>query len=104
MLTNLEKVTGVRQMTCPWQALRDPFVIAVLHGHRLFKERQLFDRMPRCPEALMRGIEVYDGALNAVQNHDLRIQQEQAEQRNRELEEQMRNGGGVKLGSPKWSR
>lgn len=74
--------TGIRQTTCPWQSLRDPFVIAVLRAYRWFKAEQLLDRYPRCPEALMRGLEAYDGALNAVQAHDMRAERKRIDAEN----------------------
>jgi hypothetical protein len=62
--------------------MKDPFVRAVLHAHRWFKEGQLFDRYPNCPAALVRGVELYDGLLNTVQVHDLRADRERADAEN----------------------
>jgi hypothetical protein len=65
-------------------------VIAVLNVYPWHKSQQLFARMPRCPEALVRGIQVYEQALNAIQSHDIRAERErmdaESEQRARDLE------------------
>lgn len=62
--------SGFRQTTCPWRALHEGFVAAVLEAHRWWVKGAL--SLDTIPEALRRGINVYDGALNSVQVHDLR--------------------------------
>lgn len=87
VLTSLERITGTRQTACPWRAYEDPFVAEVLRAHRHWKERQLhlvWGHDP--PAALMRGIEVYDSALNAIRANDIH---EDREKRKREHESEM---------------
>lgn len=81
ILAGIEEATGTRPDGCPWQAFRDPFVAEVLKAYRWWKGGQLatvWGADP--PAALVRGIEVYDAALNAVQAHDLRKERERREQ------------------------
>lgn len=76
----MEKATRLRQTTCPWQALRDPFTVAVLQAHRWWKERQLEAMYAGAvPEAIRRGIDVYEGALNAVLSHDREVERKRRE-------------------------
>ena len=82
-----ERVTGDRPDGCPWRAYEDPFVGEVLRAYRHWKERQLhlvWGADP--PVALMRGIEVYDAALNAIRANDIR---EEREKNKRERESEM---------------
>src|SRR5690606_23945629 len=59
LLAAMEKATRLRQTTCPWQALRDPFTIEVLRAHRWWKERQLEAMYAGAvPEAVRRGVDV----------------------------------------------
>jgi len=84
VLAGIEKASGARPDTCPWQAFRDPFVAAVLRASRWKRDRQLAMLTgPHAPAALARGIEIYETALNATKSHDLR---EEAEERKRERE------------------
>ena len=70
----MEEATRLRQTTCPWQAMRDPFVIAVLDAHRWWKERQLEAMYAgQIPESIRRGVNVYESAMNAVLAHDREI-------------------------------
>lgn len=82
-----EAAGGTRLTTCPWWALRDPFVIQVLAAHRWFREGQLALRWPVLPEALARGLEVYDTALLTVQANDAEAAAKKARD---EAEERMR--------------
>lgn len=91
----MESATKVRQDTCPWQALRDPFTQAVMAAHRWYLSNQLSTRYPRLPEALARGIEVYDSALNLVRSHDLKAERDksQAEAKRRQQKSALQQGG-----------
>lgn len=62
--------------------MRDPFVIAVVRAHRWFKDGQLAVRWPNPPEALLRGLEVYDAALNRVVVHDLEADRKRSDVEN----------------------
>lgn len=75
----------MRPTTCPWQAMRDPFVDAVLRERRWWDRGEPSDRRGALPRALVDGIEEYEVALTAVLVHDARIEREQAE-KNRERE------------------
>ncbi len=86
ILAAIEVATGDRPDGCPWRSFRDPFVAEVLSAYRWWKARQLSTRWPDPPVALLRGIEVYDAALNAVQVHDLRKEREKRETAARERE------------------
>jgi hypothetical protein len=77
VLRGLEEASGERIYTCPWQALRSPFVGLVIRSYQWWKEHQLETRWGGAvPEAIARGVEVYDIALRAVQAHDFRVEQE----------------------------
>jgi hypothetical protein len=81
ILAGIEEATGTRPDGCPWQSFRDPFVGEVLRAYRHWKAQQLtlvWGDDP--PAALMRGIEVYDSALNAVQAHDIRKERERRDE------------------------
>lgn len=65
-------ITGARWATCPWQAMLDPFVGAVVNAHRWRKSGELTARWPEVPHALASGIEIYDAALQSVIAHDMR--------------------------------
>lgn len=54
--------------------MRDPFVAAVLDAHRWMKRGHLEAHLGgEIPEALRRGIDVYESALNAVLAHDAEL-------------------------------
>ena len=85
--SNVEAITGQRYDGCPWRAYEDPFVGEVLRAYRHWKERSLhlvWGDDP--PVALIRGLEVYDSALNSVQAHDIREERKRRERENRERE------------------
>lgn len=86
ILADAEQATGRRPSGCPWRAYEDPFVGHVLSAYRWFKAGALETRIPDPPEALLRGLEVYDAALNAVQGHDLREERKRREKERRERE------------------
>lgn len=72
----MEKASGLRQATCPWQALRDPFVCAVLDAYRWRDRLPMLYGSHDMPEAVRRGLDVYEAALNAVLAHDRRVELE----------------------------
>ena len=87
ILSGIERATGDRPSGCPWQSFRDPFVGEVLRAYRHWKAGQLalvWGASP--PAALMRGLEVYDAALNAVQAHDMREERRRRETERKERE------------------
>jgi len=86
IFTSIEKATGTRGSACPWRAFRDPFVGEVLRAYRWFKAGQLAALWPHPPAALVRGLEVYDAALNGTQAHDIR---EERKRREREREQEL---------------
>lgn len=95
ILRGTETASGERSPGCPWRQMRDPFVVAVMRAHRWWKTGELGTRWGgEIPEALARGIECFDGAINAVQAHDMREEREEREreQRRRELERSVRGG------------
>ncbi len=70
----------MRPTSCPWQALRDPFVAAVMRAHDWYRERQLEARYGgRIPEALARGVELYAIALSIVRAEETRLDREERE-------------------------
>lgn len=75
VLRRCGEASGLRPETCPWWALRDPYVSAVRAAYRWWKTGQLGDRA-HLPAALVDGLATYDGALNAVQVFDLRAERE----------------------------
>lgn len=75
MLASMERVTGVRQVTCPWQAMCDPFAKAVIQAHKWWRRGQLeANHGGEIPEAIRRGLDVYDSAQRAVISHDERAE------------------------------
>jgi len=83
LLREWEAMTGVRLMTCPWQAMRDPFVIAVLNEHRRWNKNRPSAPHGELPRALVEGIELYDAILQRVDNHDRQREQEERDRKNR---------------------
>jgi hypothetical protein len=80
-LAGLERATGERPPGCPWRQLADPFVTAVIRAYRWHKTGELEARCGgSVPNALARGIEIYDAALNGVQSFDIRARREAEEQ------------------------
>ena len=79
LLRSWEEVTGLRQTTCPWQAMRDPYVVAVLRAHHRAKGGSVVAANPDMSRVLFDGVEVYDRALLAVVSHDRRIDEEKRE-------------------------
>jgi len=53
-------------------AARDPFVQAVANASRHWGKGELGTRWGDVPEALMRGVEIFDAAMLAIANHDMR--------------------------------
>ena len=86
IFAGVEAATGTKGSACPWRAFRDPFVAEVLRAYRWWKAGQLAALWPRPPLALVRGLEVYDSALNSVQAHDIREERKRRERENRERE------------------
>jgi len=84
ILASIERATGSRPHGCPWRAFEDPFVAEVLKAYRWFKANQLSVVWPNPPAALIRGLEVYDAAVNAVQATDIRDERERREKERRE--------------------
>jgi hypothetical protein len=75
----VERVTGVRAEGCPWSESRDPFVQAVMSAHPHWTRGELGTRWGGAvPEALMRGVEIFDRAINAIQNFDIRQSMKQS--------------------------
>lgn len=67
----IERVTGTRGEGCPWAALSDPYVQRVISGHRHWGHGELSARYGgEVPEALWRGVEVFDQALSAIDRFD----------------------------------
>lgn len=85
----MAEASGLRQSTCPWWALRDPYVQAVLRAHRWWVKGAVI--WSDLPLAVAHGIEVFDGALNAVISHDQRAELE--EQRRRSAEQSGQSWG-----------
>lgn len=72
--------TRVMQAGCPWQAMRDPFAIAVLQAYRWWKANQLEANCGGAvPEAIRRGVDVYHIALQSVISHDAEREQKRRE-------------------------
>lgn len=69
----VERVSGMRGEGCPFRALADPYVQRVVNGHRHWGKGELSARYGGdVPEAIWRGVEVFDAALGAVDAFDLR--------------------------------
>lgn len=90
VLHGIETASGLRAHGCPWRQSQHPFVVRVVRAHRWWKASQLEARFGgRVPEAIARGIEVYDGALNGISVYDAR---EEREERRRKAELDRQNG------------
>jgi len=79
----IERVTGERGDGCPWRASRDLFVQRVVSSHRHWTKGELGSRWGgnrRVPEALLRGCEIFDAALQSVQSFDIKQQSQPREQ------------------------
>lgn len=97
VLATMESTSGLRQTTCPWASLRDPFVGRVLSAHSWYRDQQLASRLGgRIPEALARGVEVYDAALAIVRAHAMR------EKRAEREEERARGGAPTRRSLPQF--
>lgn len=84
VLRLLADVTGVRQSTCPWQSMRDPFVGHVMREHRWWAKGAPTAARAQMPRALVDGLETYDGALAMTLAHDARVERERLEREQRE--------------------
>lgn len=69
VLSGIEAATGTRPPGCPWRQLSDPFVASCVRALRPYRAGQ-----PVTNAALRAGVEVLDGALNAIEVHDLRAE------------------------------
>ena len=99
VLRQLGEVTGVRGYTCPWQAMRDPFVAAVVSLHADLKRGLSLDPK-QLPRALLDGLRVYDATLNRVQTHDW-----ERERQEREAEAEAKRGAtDFRRGPPRGGR
>lgn len=79
-----EQSVGRRLGMCPWAAMRDPFVGHVMSAWSWWQKGQLEARYRGDPpEAIVRGVSIFDAALNRVKAFDLR---EDSDRRKRELE------------------
>ena len=84
----------MRLTTCPWQALKDPFVATVQRSHRWFRERQLETRWGgRVPSVIVEAVEAYDATLNAVQVYDMRERQKRDEAERERVAQDAAAGG-----------
>lgn len=96
MAASQERAIGTRLVGCPWRQLRDPFVLAVMNAHRWKKDGELDTRFGHrpIPEALRRGLDVYEPAVNAIENYDRKQEREQreAERKQREAEDRIGRG------------
>lgn len=95
-LRAVEKATGERWHTCPWQALADPFVGQVFRAYPHWKRGELgllYGGDAHVPAVLIDGCATYDAALNRVQMHDL-----EADRRRREQEDADRERTGDPFG------
>lgn len=73
LLEQIRSVSGERGETCPWWSARDPFVSVVRADYRHWCKGELGAMWGGAiPEALRRGIEIYDSAISAIQAHDMR--------------------------------
>jgi len=84
ILRAFEEMTGARQTTCPWQAMRDPFVVAVLDEHRLMsmsKGVASVAHLGELPRPIVDGLRTYDAILNLVLAHDIRAEAEERDRK-----------------------
>lgn len=80
-LERIEQDTGVRLSECPWRALRDPFVSAVVKAHRSFTKGAGTRLGPWSPAALVLGVECFDAAINAIEVADMKADRAEAERK-----------------------
>jgi len=80
----MRQVTDMRQTGCPWQALRDPYVAAVLHWSREVKRRGGYPGS--LPEAIARGVSIYESAFGAVRAFDQQREHARLEEENAQRE------------------
>ena len=72
ILREIEQAGGTRPHGCPWSALADPYVQAVIGAYRWNEKGTLAQRWGiDPPHALMLGIETVGRAMTAIENHDL---------------------------------
>lgn len=106
-LRAIEKACGERLVTCPWRALLDPFVARVMESHRWWKERQLAAKWggeDRIPAVIVRGIEVYDAALNRVRAYDIREQAKRDREEHERRMAEMTPRAGPRPQPARWHR
>jgi hypothetical protein len=79
-----EKSVGRRVGMCPWASVRDPFVQHVMSAWAWWQKGQLEAKYGGDPpEAIVRGVSIFDSAINRIKSHDTR---DDAEKRRREIE------------------
>ena len=81
----MEEASGLRQATCPWWAMRDPYVQRVVEAHGWREKGALDSLWPSpIPAALKTGIDVFGAALARVRTHDLEKEREERERQDRQ--------------------
>jgi hypothetical protein len=107
VLVNVQKATGVRWDTCPWQALRDPLVSQVFRAYPHWKLGELgafYGGNENVPAVLLEALAVYESAVNRVQSYDAEVRRKQREQDNERAAAQAQLGGSFARSAPRARR
>lgn len=107
VLLNMQKATGVRWDTCPWQALRDPLVSQVFRAYPHWKRGELgtlYGGSDNVPAVLLEALAVYESAVSRVQAYDAEAERKRREQENERAALQAQLGGSFARSAPRARR
>jgi hypothetical protein len=73
--------TGDPQPSCPWRALRDPFVSRVHEAYAWFESGQIGTYAPHASHKLIEGLGYYHGRLGLCQSKQMELDREERKKR-----------------------
>jgi hypothetical protein len=79
ILSAVESYTGHRPVSCPWRALFDPFVHAVIEAHAFFESGNLAVSLVAPSHRLVQGVGFYHRAVSSTHANQMTQDREQRE-------------------------
>lgn len=104
VLLSVQKATGERWETCPWQALRDPFLAHVFRAYPHWKRGELgslYGGHDNVPAVLLDALAIYESAVNRVQAYDMEARRKQREQESERAASHAQLGGSFARIAPR---
>jgi hypothetical protein len=81
----IEKYTGWRIESCPWEAFHDPFSIEIFEASNWFEKNQLSIFWPRPLRLYVEALGFYQSVLNHIRSEDHRETMAKYAERDREV-------------------